>query len=98
MKDGGDVAYIEHENKSNDVNPEIDRKLFSTPSVPLKVVITYKSENHLSDLEELTKDIQRRIREKHDGAEWILIGDVRPPYPPGRKNPKGSCCLDRLCH
>ncbi len=72
VKDEREAAIIEHENYPQYVLEEVSKKLLQSKS-PLKSVITYAPE---PDLDELAKDIHRRVSERGDGAEWLLIGGV----------------------
>jgi hypothetical protein len=77
MKNGAVVAYLEHETKLTEAYGELEKLLAAT--APLKGVITYGDEK---DVQELAKDIKRRLEEHNDTAEWIVIaglGEMESP-------------------
>ena len=71
LKNQKELVYIEHESYSRDVYGEMTKLIAA--KVPLKVVVTYDQE---SVLEDLAKDIFRRVEEKGDSSEWLLIGGI----------------------
>ena len=71
FKDQEELVYIEHESYSRDVYGEMTKLIAA--KVPLKVVVTYDQE---SVLEDLAKDIFRRVEERSDSSDWLLIGGI----------------------
>ncbi len=77
MKNNTVLAYLEHETKLTEAYGELEKLLAAT--APLKGVVTYGSEK---EVQELAKDVRRRLEEHNDMAEWIVIaglGEMETP-------------------